>query len=413
MNIVKRNIAVVTSGYFPVPPVLGGAIETLIDLIIRENEKEKKIDITVFSCFNENAKAISDEYEATTVEYIVTPQIIQLLDKTIYFFVKNIFRIKKHMSFRYILQRLYFIKQVRKLLEAGDYDRVLLENNPVLLSTVKTKINHIKYKNKYYYHAHNIIYNEFGNGDTLRKCKAIISVSEFISNQIKNNLGTKSGIEYRVLRNRIDEERFRNVDLQKAKALREKYGIDKDEVVVMFTGRLNAEKGVNELLKAFENADVKNSRLVICGSYYFGSSMKSEYEEELSEAAKKLGNRVIFTGFIDYAEIPSYYAMADIMAAPSLWDEPALLAGIEAVTVGKPLITTNAGGIPEYAKSEYAYVIDKNSDVVVELTKALKLLINDSGLRKDYADKAIKVSEQWTKNSYYIDFLKCMDVERL
>lgn len=405
------KIAIVTSGYFPIPPVLGGAVESLIDLIIKENEKEKCVDITVFSCFNEKAKVISDGYVATKVEYVVTPKSIQALDKCIYFFAKNIFRLKKHMSFRYILQRLYFIKQVGKNLEKIDYERVLLENNPVLLSTVKSSTNQEKYKNKVYYHAHNVIYNDFGNGKLLRKCKAVVSVSEFISNKIKERIGENSEVEYRVLRNRIDEERFRNIDYEKAEALREKYNIGKDEVVVMFTGRLNAEKGVNELLKAFEKADIENSRLVICGSYYFGSSMKSEYEIELAELAKKLGNKVIFTGFIDYSEMPNYYAMADIMAAPSLWDEPAFLAGIEAVTAGKALITTNAGGIPEYAKPEYAYVIDKNSYVVEELKKALEVMIKDPDLRENYAAKAKEASKQWTKNSYYKDFIKVLDVE--
>ena len=405
------KIAIVTSGYFPIPPVLGGAVESLIDLIIKENEKEKCVDITVFSCFNEKAKVISDGYVATKVEYVVIPKSIQALDKCIYFFAKNIFRLKKHMSFRYILQRLYFIKQVGKNLEKIDYERVLLENNPVLLSTVKSSTNQGKYKNKVYYHAHNVIYNDFGNGKLLRKCKAVVSVSEFISNKIKERIGENSEVEYRVLRNRIDEERFRNIDYEKAEALREKYNIGKDEVVVMFTGRLNAEKGVNELLKDFEKADIENSRLVICGSYYFGSSMKSEYEIELAELAKKLGNKVIFTGFIDYSEMPNYYAMADIMAAPSLWDEPAFLAGIEAVTAGKALITTNAGGIPEYAKPEYAYVIDKNSYVVEELKKALEVMIKDPDLRDNYAAKAKEASKQWTKNSYYKDFIKALDVE--
>lgn len=410
---MKKEVAIVTSGYFPVPPVLGGAVETLIDLIVRENENENEINLTIFSCFNKEAKEISSKYVATTVKYVITPRMLQGIDKLIYFFAKNILRRKKHMSYRYILQRLYFIKYVRKELLTGEYDRVLLENNPILLSTVSSKAHRKKYKNKYYYHAHNTIYSEFGNGKLLRECKAIISVSEFISNQIKDKIGFAVGPEYKVLRNRIDEEKFRTVDSRQTKDLRKKYGINNDEIVVLFTGRLNAEKGVKELIKAFENAKIENSRLVICGSYYFGSSMKSLYEMELLDAIKKIEKKVIFTGFVEYEKMPIFYAMADIIAAPSLWDEPACLAAIEAITAGKPLVTTNAGGIPEYAKPEYAYIIDKNSDIVSELTNALSQLANDSNLRKKYADNATKESEQWTKKSYYIDFLKCINAERI
>ena len=56
-------------------------------------------------------------------------------------------------------------------------------------------------------------------------------------------------------------------------------------------------------------------------------------------------------------------------------------------------------------------MIDKNSYVVEELKKALEVMIKDPDLRENYAAKAKEASKQWTKNSYYKDFIKALDVE--
>lgn len=406
----RISIAIVSSGYFPLPPVLGGAVENLVDLIARENEKTNEIDLHVYSCYDENAENMSVLYKNTEYEYIKVPNSVKLLDRCIYFVMKNILRKRKHLSYRYIVQRIYYIEQVSKSLSKKSFDRIIIENHMTLLSTMRRKKNYKKYLGKYYYHSHNVITSDFGNKDLLKNCKAIISVSEFISSKIKKHLGNECNAEFRILKNRVDQSRFRNVDPHKAKELRYKYGIDTDEIVLMFTGRLTAEKGVLELLKAYEKSDNENTRLIICGGYYFGSKMKSDYESELIRYSRRLNEKIIFTGFIDYNDMPYYYNMADIIVAPSIWDEPALLAGIEAITVGKPLITTNAGGIPEYTDSQSSFVIDRNSNVVDGLVYAINSLVGDCELRGFYAQKAGEISRNWTKESYYEDFLKVIDI---
>ena len=42
----KNNIAIITSGYFPVPATLGGAVEALDENLIKQNEINKKIKFT-------------------------------------------------------------------------------------------------------------------------------------------------------------------------------------------------------------------------------------------------------------------------------------------------------------------------------------------------------------------------------
>ena len=50
------KIAIATFADLPSPPVKGGAVETLIDIICQINEKKKKIDIDLFSIADKNAE---------------------------------------------------------------------------------------------------------------------------------------------------------------------------------------------------------------------------------------------------------------------------------------------------------------------------------------------------------------------
>ena len=192
---MEEKVAIVSSGYFPIPAVQGGAVESLIEQIINQNEQENKIALTVYSCFNAEAEKISGAYQNTKVKYIAIPGVVQSLDKAIYWFAKNILKKKKHMSYRYIAQRLYYIDRVSKDLKSESYDRVVVENHMTLFGTIKRNGNEIKYRGKYYYHAHNVIIADYGYLDVFKNCKAIISVSNYISNEMKKTYGPEASEE--------------------------------------------------------------------------------------------------------------------------------------------------------------------------------------------------------------------------
>ena len=342
---MEEKVAIVSSGYFPIPAVQGGAVESLIEQIINQNEQENKIALTVYSCFNAEAEKISGAYQNTKVKYIAIPGVVQSLDKAIYWFAKNILKKKKHMSYRYIAQRLYYIDRVSKDLKSESYDRVVVENHMTLFGTIKRNGNEIKYRGKYYYHAHNVIIADYGYLDVFKNCKAIISVSNYISNEMKKTYGPEASEEkFRVLLNRVNEKRFKNVTDEDVRSWRNKLKLDDNDRTVVFTGRLNPEKGIKELMLAFNEAKIDNCKLIIVGSYYFQNGLKSEYEEELEKISERAKDRIIFTGFVDYKEMPTLYKVADVVALPSIWNEPAGLTIIEAITAGKPLITTCSGG---------------------------------------------------------------------
>ena len=60
-----KNICFITQCSLPIPTTKGGAVETLVEYIVDENEREKKYNITVISVEDEKAKEISKKHKNT------------------------------------------------------------------------------------------------------------------------------------------------------------------------------------------------------------------------------------------------------------------------------------------------------------------------------------------------------------
>ena len=402
---MRKKVAIVTSGYLPLPPVEGGAVEALVQMIAEENELYNHINLTIFSVYNKKAEDEAENIKNTNYVFFRIPGFIRVLDLFIYWICKNILRKKKNMSYRYILQRLYYIHAVAKNIHKYNYDELIFENHPTLLYALKKFNNFNKYKGKYDYHAHNEITNEFGHHRYLIEVNKFICVSEFIANSLSEKLGLNNKDKFIVLRNKVDEQRFRCVTNKAIDSFVSKYNIPRNYTLFTFSGRLNPEKGVKELLLAYKNAKLSNAKLIIAGGYFFGSNLKSDYEKELAKIAKEISNDIIFTGNISYDEMPCLYAISDVVVLPSIWNDPAPLTVIESITAGKPLITTYSGGIPEYVNSSDAIILPINDKLVNNLTTSMKLLADDKKTREDL-EKAAKVeSKSWTKRSFYDDFV--------
>jgi len=135
----------------------------------------------------------------------------------------------------------------------------------------------------------------------------------------------------------VDLARFRpGVD---SSELRSGLGIRDDELVILFVGRLALVKRVDMLIdlsRLLSREQVK-FRMVIVGD--------GEYGEYYRQMAQGMEN-VIFLGSIPSADMPRYYALADLVLLPSLSEGlPNVL--LEASASAKPVIATDVGGIPD------------------------------------------------------------------
>lgn len=396
------KVLIIGPGNSPIPATKGGAVESLIEYIAKENEKEEKLELSIASIYEEESSKIAHEYKnCKFYQYKVNP-FVSFLDKMTCFIAKNILRKKKILSYRYIFQRVFFAKYCKKLMLKNSFDKVVMENHILLLRAFKGKKIQKLYKDKYYYHEHNEIRTDLGCGDVIMNARKIITVSNYISNSFLTHYPYYNKDNVVKLSNVSDLERFgKDYDLTD---LKKKYNLTEENKVILFAGRLDKEKGAIEALKAFNMLENKNYKLMIVGSYCYGHKMSNGFEEELYGLAEANKDRIIFTGYIPFMEMPKIYKLADVIVLPSIWDDPAPLSIIEAISSGKCLITTASGGIPEYA-SDCAIILNRDDQLVDNIYKNLSTLLVNDELRKSYEAKAKEVTKTWTTKKFYYDFI--------
>jgi glycosyltransferase involved in cell wall biosynthesis len=113
---------------------------------------------------------------------------------------------------------------------------------------------------------------------------------------------------------------------------------------IIYVGRLKTFKGVDHLLRAFANIrkQFPRARLLIAGNGSEGRNLK--------QLAVELGidDATEFYGYVGREKIEDLYARSALSVVPSTWAEAFGLVGIEAMSVGRPVIASNVGGISEW-----------------------------------------------------------------
>ena len=392
------KIAIIGPSGLPIPPVKGGAIETLVDVILRENIKRNEVLIDMFTIYDEEAKIKAKEYKNINFYFLCKhKKIVRLKNKFITLF-RRIF--KREISYTYA-------QQVCKILKKNEYDKVIIEGDINLVKPISKFID----KDKIYLHIHhNALEKNKDRYNIYDRCKKIITVSDYITKVTQDSI-YKNSEKIVTMKNCINTKMFyKYLYKSESNILRNKYNIGNDEIVILFSGRLIPQKGVKELIIAFtEICNQYKTRLVIIGNSGFGNQVTNEYDIELMQLAEKTNEKIIFTGFIHNTELPKYHAMSDIAVVPSIWNEPAGLVVVEAMASGLPLIVTNSGGIPEYTNEESSIIIDNDNNIIGNIKAALEILIKDEKLRTKLANNGHIYAQQFNEKKYYDDFIKIIE----
>lgn len=226
--------------------------------------------------------------------------------------------------------------------------------------------------------------------DALRAANAITVVSGdtkvklihmFGSPEISNKIRTiPGGVKWSLF-----SEKKKKASLQD---LARKFHIQ-NEKVVLFSGRLISEKGVEYLIKA---ASRIRGQIVIAGD--------GPQKEKLANliANKKIKN-VNLLGYVDHDLLIKIYYLADVFVSPSVWDDPMPLTIVEAMAAGLPVVVTRRGGIPLAVKDNYngLFVKLRNPDDIVE---KVNILLDNKELRKKMGERGRSVVKEkfvWTK----------------
>lgn len=184
----------------------------------------------------------------------------------------------------------------------------------------------------------------------------------------------------RVLPIGIDISAFKIADSHK-NSVRRELGIGKGEVLICFIGRVDAEKNVQGLIKAYVDllgqGRVMNSHLLIVGS----GSLINELEENIAESFK---HKVIFAGV--RIDVPRLLLASDIFVLPSFF-EGCPTALIEAMVSGKAIVASDLQSIREIIKDGYNGLLFKPGNKE-SLSMTLERLYGDGDLRAMLAKNA-------------------------
>lgn len=215
---------------------------------------------------------------------------------------------------------------------------------------------------------------------------------------INKNFLSKNKIDY--IGNGIDlEEKFnleKYTESQLEKIKRD-LKIHKGDIVISFIGRLVAEKGIIDLLEAFEKINNDNVKLLIIGDVAPG-----ERDLKTIEMIKKYrkNENIIFTGRRE--DVNDLLAVSDIFCLPS-YREGMPRSIIEAMAMGNAIIATDIRGCREQVQHNLnGYIIPLNSPNIIA-EKIIKLL-DKKELLLDFQKQSISLAKKNYNEKKIVDF---------
>lgn len=214
-----------------------------------------------------------------------------------------------------------------------------------------------------------------------KKIDCIISPSEFIKNQL-----IKGNLEYntiKILHNFVEKSNVNSIN---------------DEGYALFFGRLSIEKGILNTVQALKN--IPNGKLLIAGD----GPEKENIEKYIKDNGLK--DRIRLLGYLNQNEIKKYISNAKFVVVPSIWYENCPYSILETMEIGKPIIGSKIGGIPELIEdSKNGFLYEYND--INQLEEKMKLLFNNQKI-VDEQSKTSKIlfEEKYNKDIYYNEISK-------
>ncbi len=384
MQSKRIKIAFILPAFaLPIPAVKGGAIETLMTMLLEENEKygvfqfvfifpdlEDKMSAFRYSrcyaCPAQKRQWDADMENGTARDYPY--------DYKASLITKN---------------------------ENVDY--VIMEGAALRIRNCFENVGSIQ-KRAIHLHHHGIrsgIYKEaFG---------ITIAPSRFIGEKWNEESAENREKTY-LLQNCIRTERFlKRIEYGRRCQMRREAGFAEDDFVILFCGRLIWEKGVRELLEAVLSIPDEKVKLLLIGSDSFANGNKQPYAQEIIKAARENKTRIRYLGYIENWSLPDYYQCADIQAVPSLWEEAAGLVVLEGMCSGLPLLITRSGGMVEYVTEQTGVLVDREGHLTKHLAEGVLWLKEHPVERREMARLGRERAKQYSAENYYRKFCKMME----
>jgi len=172
--------------------------------------------------------------------------------------------------------------------------------------------------------------------------------------------------------------------------VRQKYNLPPKYILHVAT--IEPRKNLSRLLDVFKAllADWPDLKLVLIGK-------KGWLYEPFFQKLQAMGLQelVIFPGYIDEADLPACYEMAEVFVFPSLY-EGFGLPPLEAMACGTPVVSSNSSSLPE-AIGEAGIMVEPTDTAA--LTVAIQRVLNNTTLQADLKQRSLAQAQKfsWTK----------------
>lgn len=177
--------------------------------------------------------------------------------------------------------------------------------------------------------------------------------------------------------NGIDMEKFNiaNIEEERLASLKSDLGISPSDFIIGYVGRLTRDKGINELVEAFETLEDKyeHLKLLLVGDFEAADPVKEENKQKIADNPSIIHHP--FTDDVEY-----YYTLMDLFAFPT-FREGFGNVSIEAQAMRVPVVTFNSTGTRDTVLPNVTGVITEDN-TARGLADGLEHLIDNENIRK-------------------------------
>lgn len=151
--------------------------------------------------------------------------------------------------------------------------------------------------------------------------------------------------------------------------------------LILFAGRLSPAKGAPILLEAVARVTTPGAELAICGAGPDEQALRA------TARARGIAGRVTFLGELPQQRLFAAMAGARCLAYPSLVPEGFGLAGIEAMSLGRPVVGFGGGGSDDWLVDGETGLVARHGDSTA-LARAFERVLSDADLADRLGESA-------------------------
>jgi spore coat protein SA len=382
-GMTQLKVLVIVPEQLPVPPVLGGSVE---------------------SCTHNVFKRMAGADSITLIcrSHRSLPRISRLAGGR-YRIVRIPYAYRREAYLRAA------ITAAKSAANGSSYDIIQIENRPTFVPAVRKAFPH----SAIVLSLHSLTFmsklSRRRAYSILSKVDGVVTVVSFLAETMKKKY-PKYAHKFRSAVLGVDTAKFRPRSGAYKHKLRRKWGVS-GTFNVLFVGRIVPKKGLHTLVRAVHQVKKANprTRLVAVGASWPGRHHQTAYMRRVRSLSRRLNVPIRFTGYIPPARVHKMYHLGDVFVCPTQFREGFATVNSEAMASGIPTIASNRGGIREVVRHGRSGLLVSDYKSPNAFASAIKRVMRSQSLSRSLSIRgrqAVKAKLSWSATvirlrSYY------------